>query len=162
MLDRGSILGLLLSLTAFAAPLQSNARAGSNQIGNDVRTYCSQYELGEFHFWQCDSTVALIDATTSKVFYCHGVHLIVTTEDRIHQTSVRAECALTFQPYSRNGDFTLLDMTKNQLPNISKSQLYPDGVAWIATIGMTEIQFCSQFLAGQIGIQNRCVSATFK
>src|SRR5262245_40316522 len=131
MVDRDSILRLMLAAATVASLFQSGASAEDNQIGNDVRTYCSQYELGEFHFWECDSSVSLIDATTSKVFYCNGIHLVVTTENRIHNVTARAECALTFQPHSQSTNFALLDMTKDQLPNISRSKkdLYPDGVA---------------------------------
>jgi hypothetical protein len=143
---------------------QPNANAQDNQFGQDVRTFCSQHEFGQFHFWECDSTVSYIDPADSQIFYCKGFHLVVTAAGKVHTASVRAECTLTFAPYSESDNFTLLDLTKDGVPEIprTKKDLYPDGVAWIAARNLREIQFCSQFTAGQAGIQNRCIAATFK
>jgi hypothetical protein len=151
-----AVLGFLLG--------QPKANAQDNQFGQDARTFCSQNELGQFHIWECDSTISYIDSANSQIFYCKGVHLVVTAAGKVHTVSVRAECALTFAPYSESGSFTLLDLTKDGLPEIprTKKDLYPDGVAWVAARNLREIQFCSQFTAGQAGIQNRCIAATFK
>ena len=160
-----SSLERLLSVAALGIFLgQPNASAQDNQFGQDVRTFCLQYDLGQFYFWECDSIISYIDSTASQIFYCKGVHLVITTEGRVHDVSLTAECALTFDPHSKSGSYTLLDMTKDRLPEISRSSknLYPDGVAWVAARDRREIQYCSQFIAGDAGVQNRCISATFK
>jgi hypothetical protein len=120
--------------------------------------------LGDYYFWECDSTISYIDSASSQVFYCTGIHLVVTTADKIHEVSAKAECALTFEPPPQSGGITFLDMTKDRLPEIprTKKNLYPEGVAWIATRDLHDIRYCSQFIAGQAGVQNRCIAATFK
>jgi hypothetical protein len=61
----------LLSGAAFGFLLgQPSARAEGYQIGQDVRTFRSQYDLGQYHLWECDSSISYIDAANSQVFYC--------------------------------------------------------------------------------------------
>src|SRR5262245_6883446 len=152
----GAVFGFLLG--------QPSARAEDYQFGQDVRTFCSQYDVGQYYFWECDSTISYIDSANSQVFYCKGAHLAVTSAGEVYKVSVSAQCTLTFDPHSKSGNFTLLDMTRDRLPEFprTKKDLYPDGVAWVATRERREVQFCSQFIAGKAGVQNRCVAATFK
>jgi hypothetical protein len=155
----------LLSGAAFGILLgQPSAGAEGYQFGQDVRTFCSQYDLGQYHLWECDSSISYIDSANSQVFYCKGIHLVVTIAGKVNEVSLSAECTLTFDPHPETGSFTLLDMTKDRLPEISRSKgdLYPDGVAWVATRDLRDVQYCSRFTAGQAGVQSRCTAATFK
>ncbi|QIG48262.1 hypothetical protein G5V57_11310 [Nordella sp. HKS 07] len=145
-------------------PGQLDAKAQDNQIGQNVRTFCSQYDLGQYHFWECDSTITYAEPANARIFYCKGVHLVVTRAGKVHDISAKAQCALLFDTHPDSRGFTLLDMTEDGLPVLPRSRmdLYPDGVAWVAARNLREIQYCSQFIAGEAGIQNRCVAATFK
>ena len=152
----GAVLGILL--------WQSSACAGEDQIGQDVHTFCSRSALGQYYFWQCSSTVSFIDTARAQVFYCKGVHLVVTAADKVDKVSASAECTPKFDPHAESGNFTLLDMTKDGLPEVwySTKDLYPDGVAWVATRDLRDVRYCSRFIAGQAGVQTRCIAATFR
>jgi hypothetical protein len=111
-------------------------------------------------FWECDSTIAYFDATMSKLYYCKGDHIVVTSDQKVQQVSLRADCKSTFQTLPDGGRRTMLDVTKDQLPLFEKHSLRPDAVAWVANAQSPEIAYCSKFLAGVAGTQNRCVKAT--
>jgi hypothetical protein len=145
--------------------LDSNAAwAKTLQFGDEVRTFCSRSEQGLYMFSECLSTIVYLDGATSDVYYCNGEHIVVTKGSAVQSVDIRAECVLSFKPFSKNGSYTLLDVTRGQLPTFpaSKTNLYPDGIAWVASSESRDIQFCSQFLAGLAGIQSRCVAATFR
>lgn len=163
-MDPSSFKRLLCVAILSFLPGQLDANAQDNQFGQDVRTFCSQYDLGQFYFWECDSTITYVEPANARIFSCKGIHLVVTAAGEVHDISVKAECGLLFDTHSESRSFTLLDMTKDGLPELPRSRkdLYPDGVAWIASRNMREVQFCSQFIAGPAGTQNRCVAATFK
>lgn len=152
----------LLSVAILGFLPGQDANAQDNQFGQDVRTFCSQYDVGQFYFWECDSTITYVEPT--QIFSCKGIHLVITVAGKVHNIAAKAECALLFDTHSERRGFTLLDMTKDGLPELPRSRkdLYPDGVAWVAARNLREIQYCSQFIAGEAGIQNRCVAATFK
>lgn len=64
----GPSLARLLSIAALSSlPGQPGASAQDNQFAHDVRTLCSQYDLGQYSFWVCDSTISYIDAIPTDV-----------------------------------------------------------------------------------------------
>ena len=91
-------------------PGQLDAKAQDNQFGQNVRTFCSQYDLGQYHFWECDSTITYAEPANARIFYCKGVHLVVTRAGKVHDISAKAQCALLFDTHPDSRGFTLLDM----------------------------------------------------
>ena len=129
----------------------------------EVRTICSKRPLGRSIFWECSSTVAYLDAATSEVYYCNGDHLVITEDAAVRSISLKAECKPEFQPFPGGGTQALLDLTQDQSPALPTSKrLYPEGVAWVASTQSRAIQYCSKFLAGIAGMQDKCVAATFQ
>jgi hypothetical protein len=154
---------LFLALSGVASDA-GYAVAQNHQFTEEVRTTCSHSQQGLLQFWECVSTIAYLEASTSEVYYCNGSHIVVTTRATVQRASADATCTLSFRPFPDSGNYTLLDLTKGQLPSLpaSKSNLYPDGIGWIARTDKREIQFCSQFVAGLAGTQARCAAATFR
>ena len=140
------------------------ASANSLERGAGVRTTCSQSKQGLLLFSECSSTIAYLDSQTSEVYYCNGTHRVVTKGRSVHERLLTAECTLTFRPFQAQGDYVLLDVTKNQLTPFagSNANLYPDGITWVVGRGPRDLQYCSRFLAGFAGTQSKCVAATFK
>ena len=134
------------------------------QLAKGVSSTCSQSHQGTVLYSECYSTIAYMDPRTSEVFYCHGDHQVVTHGAAVRQFSVNAECVLTFRPFNLEGDYALLDVTKDRLPSAigSAANLFPEGIAWIINDTTRELHFCSSFTAGLAGTQRRCVAATFK
>jgi hypothetical protein len=105
-----------------------------------------------------------MDPRTSEVFYCNGNHQVITRGAIVQRFLVSAECVLAFRPFNRAGEYVLLDVTKELLPETTaaKANLFPDGIAWTISDTTRKLQYCSSFTAGIAGPQRRCVVATFK
>jgi hypothetical protein len=105
-----------------------------------------------------------MDPETSEVFSCNGDHQVITRGSIVQRFLVNARCVRLFRPFDVAGDYVLLDVTKEVLPEtaIAVPNLFPDGVAWIIGNTTRELQYCSSFTAGLAGAQRRCVSATFE
>lgn len=162
-MKRMKTLGCIALLTLSSVITGEVAIAQDHQFTEEVRTICSRSQQGLFQFSECISTIAYIQPSTSEVYYCNGSHIVVTKGAKVEQATANATCTLSFRPFSDPGNYTLLDLTRGQIPSVpaSKSNLFPDGIGWIARTDKREIQFCSQFLAGLAGTQARCVAATF-
>jgi len=99
---------LMFSVCVAGAP----GGADANEIGEDVRTICSQSQQGLYLFSECLSSIAYLDARTSEVYYCNGDHLVVTKGTVVERVTLNAECVLSFRPFRGAGNYTLLDITK--------------------------------------------------
>jgi hypothetical protein len=137
--------------------------ATAQSVLNEVRTTCSQYALGQFLFSECESEIAYLDPQSSQVYHCHGRHQVVSHETAIHHLMLDAVCKAAFQPFAAKGAYRFNDVTASQTLPLTKKNvsMRPDLVVWVADKSRGGLDYCSKFVAGAAGSQNRCVGAVF-